>query len=203
MDSLDKLPPLLLDATRRNWARVSDPPDAAALPQVARVFACSDFIAEAAAADASLLKRFAADGFDDVPDAGHYEAALERRLVALERGADPEPTIRAFRRSHLARIAWRDLAGLASLEVTLRELSDLADGCIRAAYRYVESELVARHGWPYDANGRRQHLVVLAMGKLGAHELNLSSDIDLIFAWPEPGETRGNLAAGGRGVAMP
>ena len=84
MDSLDKLPPLLLDATRRNWARVSDPPDAAALPQVARVFACSDFIAEAAAADASLLKRFAADGFDDVPDAGHYEAALERRLVALD-----------------------------------------------------------------------------------------------------------------------
>jgi glutamate-ammonia-ligase adenylyltransferase len=99
--------------------------------------------------------------------------------------------LRRFRRRHLARIAWRDLAGLADVDTVLRELSLLADVCIRAACRYADTAMADRHGAPQGSDGARLELLVLAMGKLGGGELNFSSDIDLVFAFPEHGETGG------------
>jgi glutamate-ammonia-ligase adenylyltransferase len=89
------------------------------------------------------------------------------------------------------RIAWRDLAGLADVVTVLRELSQLADACIEAACRYAGTQLAARHGAPVARDGSSLPLLVLGMGKLGGGELNFSSDIDLIFVFPEKGETSG------------
>jgi len=91
----------------------------------------------------------------------------------------------------MVRIAWRDLAGWATLEQTLAELSGFADAAINAAYEYARRVLVARYGEPRSANGDALPLVVIAMGKLGGGELNFSSDIDLVFLFPEHGETDG------------
>jgi glutamate-ammonia-ligase adenylyltransferase len=68
----------------------------------------------------------------------------------------------------------------------------LAEACIERALTALQAQLEAKFGVPTGRrSGERQELVVIAMGKLGARELNLSSDIDLIFAYPESGETLG------------
>lgn len=97
--------------------------------------------------------------------------------------------LRRWRKREAVRIAWRDLAGWATLEETLRDLSDFADAAIAAAHDYARQSLITRYGQPRSADGVVQPLVIIGMGKLGGGELNFSSDIDLIFLFPEHGET--------------
>lgn len=99
--------------------------------------------------------------------------------------------VRQIRHREMARIAWRDLSGMADLAETLRDTSDVADALTDAVLRWCYAELVTKHGTPRSFSGEAQQLVVLGMGKLGGRELNFSSDIDLIFAFPEAGETDG------------
>lgn len=100
--------------------------------------------------------------------------------------------LRKFRRRHMVRIAWRDIVGWADLDETLRDLSALADACIDFAYRRNYEALVQRYGTPRgEASQAPQPMLILGMGKLGARELNYSSDIDLIFLYPEEGQTDG------------
>ncbi len=89
------------------------------------------------------------------------------------------------------RIAWRDLTGRAPLEETLRDLSCLADAVVARAMDSIYDSLCSLHGLPVDSEGNFQRLIVLGMGKLGAGELNFSSDIDLIFVYPREGFTNG------------
>ncbi|MDD5393639.1 MAG: bifunctional [glutamate--ammonia ligase]-adenylyl-L-tyrosine phosphorylase/[glutamate--ammonia-ligase] adenylyltransferase [Thiothrix sp.] len=100
-------------------------------------------------------------------------------------------TVRQIRHRESVRIAWRDLSGLAQLDETLRTTSDLADGLVDATLNGCYTELTAKHGIPRSRSGTPQHMVIIGMGKLGGRELNFSSDIDLIFAFPEAGETDG------------
>jgi len=97
--------------------------------------------------------------------------------------------LRLIRTREMIRIIWRDLAGWSDLPETMRELSELADACVDAALTVLYRWNIEKLGTPFDEDGKQQQLVVLGMGKLGGHELNLSSDIDLIFAYPEEGET--------------
>ncbi|SEQ19336.1 glutamate-ammonia-ligase adenylyltransferase [Solimonas aquatica] len=99
--------------------------------------------------------------------------------------------LRRLRRLHMARIACRDLAGLALLDETLNDLSALADAACASALAYAQAQLQARHGVPRDAQGTEIAPVILGMGKLGGRELNFSSDIDLIFCHTEAGESDG------------
>jgi glutamate-ammonia-ligase adenylyltransferase len=99
--------------------------------------------------------------------------------------------LRRFRRRELVRIAWRDLMGSADLAATTSDLSDLAEACLDQALGWLYGRQCAEQGTPTAADGTPMGLVVLALGKLGARELNFSSDIDLIFAFPGEGETRG------------
>lgn len=104
--------------------------------------------------------------------------------------------LRQFRRWQMVRIAVRDLAGLADVQSTLLETSAMADMLIQAAYHWSFDQQVAKWGTPIgDDTGRAQQLIVLAMGKLGGQELNYSSDIDLIYVFPEKGETQGGRLA--------
>jgi glutamate-ammonia-ligase adenylyltransferase len=103
--------------------------------------------------------------------------------------------LRIFRRRTQIHIIWRDLLRLAKTMDTTRMLSDMADVCISQGLNHVHALLAENHGRPIGkSSNEEQHLLVLGMGKLGAHELNLSSDIDLIFAYPESGMTTGNAA---------
>ncbi|MCP4455483.1 MAG: bifunctional glutamine synthetase adenylyltransferase/deadenyltransferase, partial [Planctomycetes bacterium] len=120
---------------------------------------------------------------------------MARRLqLQLEPVADEEALqrgLRLFRRAQMVRIIWRDLAGTAPLAETLEDLSALADACVEQALGLLYEWAVAKQGVPRDEDGVQQRLLVLGMGKLGARELNLSSDIDLIFAYPRSGEVEG------------
>ncbi|MBT7444736.1 MAG: bifunctional [glutamate--ammonia ligase]-adenylyl-L-tyrosine phosphorylase/[glutamate--ammonia-ligase] adenylyltransferase [Methylococcales bacterium] len=116
----------------------------------------------------------------------HVRAALigsetdERLMVAL----------RQVRHREMVRIIWRDMSGWASLEETLLDVSNLADACIAEASEFAYQDQVNRVGQPCSELGEKQPFVVIGMGKLGAFELNFSSDIDLIFAFPRVGETQ-------------
>ncbi len=102
--------------------------------------------------------------------------------------------LRRQREREMVRIAWRDLAGNASTPETLADTSALADAAIQAAVAFATTELERSYGKARSASGEEQPLIVLGMGKLGGGELNFSSDIDLIFVFPEKGETDGARA---------
>jgi len=100
--------------------------------------------------------------------------------------------LRQQRNKQMARIAIRDLTGLSDLEETMREISDLADALVGGALDWHYEKFCERYGTPIGAeSGKPQRLLVLGMGKLGGQELNFSSDIDLIFVFPEQGKTEG------------
>ncbi|OTG66987.1 bifunctional glutamine synthetase adenylyltransferase/deadenyltransferase [Acinetobacter sp. ANC 4470] len=99
--------------------------------------------------------------------------------------------IRILRARLMFRWIWQDANQLTDVVTLTRELSDFADAAICAAKDFARIPLVAKHGEPVGYNGKVQDLIVVAMGKLGAQELNLSSDIDLIFAFDEQGESNG------------
>ncbi|MEW5771545.1 MAG: bifunctional [glutamate--ammonia ligase]-adenylyl-L-tyrosine phosphorylase/[glutamate--ammonia-ligase] adenylyltransferase [Pseudomonadota bacterium] len=97
--------------------------------------------------------------------------------------------LRRLREQVFARVMTRDLGGLADLSEVTRTLTALAEEAVRAALDFHHRDLAAIHGEPLDAQGRAQRMIVVGMGKLGGGELNASSDIDLIFVFPEDGET--------------
>jgi glutamate-ammonia-ligase adenylyltransferase len=99
--------------------------------------------------------------------------------------------LRRLRNREMMLIAWRDLVG-ASIEDVLCSLSELADEFIRFAVNWSYQTCCKRWGVPRDDLGEEQKLIVIGMGKLGAKELNFSSDIDLIFCYPSAGETDGS-----------
>ncbi|MGQ7959684.1 bifunctional [glutamate--ammonia ligase]-adenylyl-L-tyrosine phosphorylase/[glutamate--ammonia-ligase] adenylyltransferase [Pseudomonas sp. SP16.1] len=158
-----------------------------------RVAALSDFVAEQAVRDPAM--------FLALGDSGELERSLapgelrQQLEVQLADCADEEALgrcLRRFRNRQQLRIIWRDIGRQAPLSEICRDLSDLADACIDLAYHWLYPRHCAQFGTPIGRrSGQAQHMVILGMGKLGAHELNLSSDIDLIFGYPEGGETEG------------
>jgi glutamate-ammonia-ligase adenylyltransferase len=152
----------------------------------------SEFFAQACVRSPTLIGELCRSGIIERPYAGGEMAArLERLLTDVDDETGLERALRQFRRREMLRIVWRDLGGLAGLDETLEDLSELADVCIRQALALLHGWAVDKSGTPRDGEGREQRLIVLAMGKLGARELNLSSDIDLIFCYPERGQTDG------------
>ena len=131
---------------------------------------------------------------------------MARRLAPLLQSvktADPDispdgllaplkTALRRFRRQEMVRIAVRDLAGLCDLDDTMADLSALAAAAIDGALGLLFDRMCTTDGVPEDDAGNCQRLVVIGMGKLGAGELNFSSDVDLIFTFPASGETRGS-----------
>ena len=102
--------------------------------------------------------------------------------------------LRLFRHRELLRIIWRDLNEAADVTESLRDLSDLADAAINAALKFASDLLRARHGEPRAEDGSPCGVGIVAMGKLGGHELNFSSDVDLVFLYSAAGETNGARA---------
>jgi [glutamine synthetase] adenylyltransferase / [glutamine synthetase]-adenylyl-L-tyrosine phosphorylase len=178
------------DSAPEVWAvNLADERVAGTLP---RVWACSEFVANLCVRAPRVLHELIDDGSLFARQADEW---LSQR-VALEVAGDTEAglmdSLRRFRKRHMMRIAWRDIAGWAELDETLRDVSALADACIELAYRRMYAILSSRYGTPRGAeSGEPQPMMILAMGKLGGGELNFSSDIDLILLYPEEGETDG------------
>lgn len=112
--------------------------------------------------------------------------------------------LRHLRTLLMMRWIWQDALQAISLEQLTDELSEFADGCIAFAKDYTYQQLIKQYGEPTftNAQGNIQidDMAIMAMGKLGAQELNLSSDIDLIFVHQARGETNGHKANGTRSI---
>ncbi|MBC3210031.1 bifunctional [glutamate--ammonia ligase]-adenylyl-L-tyrosine phosphorylase/[glutamate--ammonia-ligase] adenylyltransferase [Pseudomonas sp. SWRI111] len=161
--------------------------------QFARVTAASEFVIEQSVRDPLMLLSLVQSGeLDRAFAPGELCAQIAAAVNAAQSEDELGRALRRQRARHQVRIIWRDLTRQADLVQTCRDLSDMADACIDQAYQWLYSRHCEQFGTP---TGRRsglpQPMVILGMGKLGAVELNLSSDIDLIFAYPEGGETVG------------
>ncbi|WP_139795802.1 bifunctional [glutamate--ammonia ligase]-adenylyl-L-tyrosine phosphorylase/[glutamate--ammonia-ligase] adenylyltransferase [Desulfocicer vacuolatum] len=118
---------------------------------------------------------------------GEYIKKTEPILNLPEKAHVLQRFLGTLRLREMVRIAWRDLNGHAALEETMADLSALADACVETAMTVLHEKLCTTHGVPMDPHGDPLKIIVLGMGKLGAGELNFSSDIDLIFAFPREG----------------
>ncbi len=194
-----RLPATLRATVEERWTAYREACDAAGLTPSEKllsslpvVWACSEFVSRSCIHSPHLLEQLVQSGdlWQSYPERG-YRKRLASQLEKVGDETTLMAALRTFRRREMMRIAWRDLAGWAELEETLRELSALAEACIETALERLDGWLRAELGTPSGPDGTSQSLVVLGMGKLGAGELNFSSDIDLIFAYPEEGETRG------------
>ncbi|HTY99248.1 MAG TPA: bifunctional [glutamate--ammonia ligase]-adenylyl-L-tyrosine phosphorylase/[glutamate--ammonia-ligase] adenylyltransferase [Rhodocyclaceae bacterium] len=105
-----------------------------------------------------------------------------------------KPILRQLKQRAFARVAYRDLAGLAPLAEVMESMTLLAEAAIATATAVLGEAMASRYGTPRNPEGRQQKLVVIGMGKLGGRELNVSSDIDLIFVYPDNGTTDGARA---------
>jgi len=99
--------------------------------------------------------------------------------------------LRELRTWVLCHLATRDLNDDADLGEVTETMTVLAEICIRSAHDILRESLVQRYGEPLSDAGWVQELLIIGMGKLGGRELNVSSDIDLIFVYPEDGDTGG------------
>ena len=135
----------------------------------------------------SVLDRYPewVEGLDrhQPPEAKTLEA------VVTEAGLDAG--LRRFRNHQMLRIIWRDLCGLATLAETFSDLTSLAELCLQTAIDEHNSRLQEKYGKPRGEDGSEQQLFVIGMGKFGGGELNLSSDIDVMFCYPQSGECDG------------
>ncbi len=105
---------------------------------------------------------------------------------------DLKVVLRHLRQRVMAALIVRDLTGQAPLPEVVETMTALADVTTNHALDFIHRQLAAQYGEPLDANGQPQRLMIVGMGKLGGRELNVSSDVDYIFIYPEEGETAGS-----------
>lgn len=161
------------------------------------VFACSQYCAQQCRRHPEwLLELQAAGDLNRALADDEWQVRLLRSHTLASADA-LDKQLRDFRNREYLRILWRDLNRLCTMAETTADISHIAEVSIQAAVDFHHTALCKEYGQPLSAiDGSPQSLIVLGMGKLGARELNLSSDIDLIFSYPASGETHGGATQG-------
>lgn len=132
----------------------------------------------------SLAQLAANDGADAPPPP----------VLAADDRSDWAALLRRYRAAGSARLVWRDVLKLDDVDATLAGSTELAECCLQVALTALETEFAQRYGVVRSPQGVEQRLVVFGLGKLGGSELNFSSDIDLVYAYPENGDSDGPRA---------
>ena len=156
------------------------------LDLVCAIFGNSDSLAFTLVRDPLLLYWLAEQNvLSTAPTKAGMERTVRQSLEAATATELRLDLLRRFRHREMLRIGVRDLVRLADVLETTASLSDLASVLIGAAYRIVDADLRARHGIPVHQNRQGRWVetgfTVIAMGKLGGHELNYSSDVDVLY----------------------
>ena len=154
------------------------------------VFTFSDFVQQSVTAHPEWLASLESDP-PQADEWRQYAGWLQAELAEVYDETALMRVLRLFRRRVMVRIAWAQALSQVSEEDTLQQLSHLAETLIVNARNWLYGACCRDWGTPCSAEGVPQPLLILGMGKLGGGELNFSSDIDLIFAWPEHGSTQG------------
>lgn len=133
-----------------------------------------------------------------LPPGAPTRATMEEAMAALRaRGVDMASALRTVRQLVMERLIRLDCEARAPLGDITRAVTELAELALDHACRHAREELDSRHGAPQGPQGQPVQLWIIGMGKLGARELNVSSDIDLIYVYEHDGDTAG--IEGGRG----
>jgi glutamate-ammonia-ligase adenylyltransferase len=182
----------------RTWPRMLD--------LLCVIFGNSDALAFTLIRDPTLVYWLAEEEvLSRPPMRNGMEDGLRKSIGHLTSKEMKLDALRRFRRREMLRIGVRDLLRLAAVPETTGSLSDLACLLIHAAYEIVDADLRRQYGVPMHQNRQGRWIetkfAVIGMGKLGGHELNYSSDVDLVYLYEShDGETR---APRGRGAAIP
>ncbi|WP_257264070.1 bifunctional [glutamate--ammonia ligase]-adenylyl-L-tyrosine phosphorylase/[glutamate--ammonia-ligase] adenylyltransferase [Endozoicomonas sp. ONNA2] len=167
------------------------------MDQLIHCWAGSDFAAQQCIRHPQWLSSML-ENHDQLPGlAQTHPQRLHKALAAVANEQDLIKALRCYRNREMLRIIWLDLNRRVSMPQTTADMSALADACIDSTLNWLYQDCCQTMGTPYGTNNPGeepvpQNMVVLGMGKLGARDLNLSSDIDLIFTYPCQGETRGS-----------
>jgi len=187
--SADAVPTALVPLVDRALARLALsltegghwPPPAEVLDQVRLLAITSDFAIDTLCRQPGLLAYLVQPGCPPLP------------LPELDpqQPSDWPQRLRRYRTAASTRLIWRDLAAQDDVPATLAGATALAEQCLGIGLAALEQEFAARHGVVRAADGSAQQLVVFGLGKLGGGELNFSSDVDLVYAYPQGGESDG------------
>ena len=154
---------------------------AEAMPELAQLFAASALLCRTVARQPEVISDLVS-GNQSQPLAPDLTGKTEAEAMSL---------LRQYRNAGLCRVLADDLLRAQPVTTALARVSALADALINKAYHFAWHELALQWGEPRDAHGVVMPMLILGMGKLGGGELNFSSDIDLIFIYPENGNTSG------------
>ncbi|MCF8068253.1 MAG: bifunctional [glutamate--ammonia ligase]-adenylyl-L-tyrosine phosphorylase/[glutamate--ammonia-ligase] adenylyltransferase [Desulfobacterales bacterium] len=178
------------EAAARNEITITD--EVFFAEEAQRVFAFSDYVPKRCTQNPGMLIDLIETGdLYRQYSSETYREKLSAITSAVQEVSDLGECLKRFRAREMVRIAWRDLSGRADLDDVMTCMTWFADACIDISLSILFRQFCERYGKPLNNNGVLQQLVVIGMGKLGGVELNFSSDIDLIFAYPETGETDG------------
>lgn len=138
------------------------------------------------------LERRYANEMGCLPEGPPVRASMGVCLSALlKRGLETGAALRVLRQLVMHRVIQLDCDQQAPLSVVTTAMTELAEVTLDCALTHAQQQLDARHGAPIRADGTRAQLWIVGMGKLGARELNVSSDIDLIYVYDQDGDTAG------------
>ncbi|WAT15315.1 bifunctional [glutamate--ammonia ligase]-adenylyl-L-tyrosine phosphorylase/[glutamate--ammonia-ligase] adenylyltransferase [Xanthomonas fragariae] len=144
----------------------------------------------------ALASEFALDTLARQPALVHHLAQADPPPLPLPLLDPAQPQLwpaqlRRYRSAESARLVWRDVLDLDSVDATLAGATRLADNCLQCGLQALEQQFHTRHGHVIAEDGSVQQLVVFGLGKLGGGELNFSSDVDVVYAYPQGGQSDG------------
>jgi glutamate-ammonia-ligase adenylyltransferase len=161
--------------------------DAGVAERIRRTLLASDFAFDVWSRQPQLL---APQGLERLRSGSDASARIDA-LKLPDDEADCMVALRRFRHAEALRLVFRDVNGLDELPETLSATSVLYEVLLSVALGWSERALAARYGHSRDPEGALQRLIVVGFGKLGGSELNFSSDIDLVLAYPQGGQSDG------------
>ncbi len=184
----------LMSSAREKDIRLSLSPEL--VKRLKMIFVLSDFVTKSLIKNPRILQDLLETGdLNRDYSRADYREKLDKEIRIYEDREEVARRLRAVRNREMVRIAWRDLLGIADTHKTIKELSFFAEACIDKVTEFFYSLYCMKFGIPVgERSGAAQHLVVIGLGKLGGEELNFSSDIDLIFAYPESGATSNGMS---------
>lgn len=140
----------------------------------------------------SGLQEWLQSNFDTPCSAGEIRRLLVDSGFNLQDEIELARALRHLRKQVMLKLILRDLNGLCGLDEVMHGMTALAETCVQQAQSCLMQTLTQQFGQPLGEHSKKpQSLLVIGMGKLGGGELNVSSDIDLIFVYAEDGETSG------------
>ena len=165
------------------------------IPSLCRVWASSNFVIKNCIRYPKVILDLFSSG-DILLEyvKGEYTKKLKKLLSNVQTHHELISTLRKFRRREMLRIAWRDLAKWTQPIKTMNDLSALADTCIGVTNELLQKWQTDKYGTPVNKDTNKpMTLLIVAMGKLGAYELNFSSDVDLIYCYAHDGELENGM----------